>query len=102
MRERFRLEEGVGAPILRPMSSHSQTEAREHLSDLIDRALAGENVVITRDGRPVVKIRPVEAEAVAPVLTQAGIDWIVAHRMRVAPGGPNAAELVREMRDEGY
>jgi prevent-host-death family protein len=34
-------------------------EAKTHLSRLIDRALAGEEVVIARAGRPVVKLQPV-------------------------------------------
>ena len=35
-------------------------DARATLSRLIDRALAGEEVVITRKGKPVVKLVPVE------------------------------------------
>jgi prevent-host-death family protein len=37
----------------------SVAEAKTHLSELIDRALAGEEVVITRHGRPVVALKPV-------------------------------------------
>ncbi|MFL5257013.1 MAG: type II toxin-antitoxin system Phd/YefM family antitoxin [Rhodopila sp.] len=32
------------------MTQHSAAEAKNQLSDLIDRALAGEDVVITRHG----------------------------------------------------
>jgi prevent-host-death family protein len=42
------------------MSTVSVYDARASLSRLIDRALAGEEVVITRKGRPVVKLIPVE------------------------------------------
>ena len=42
------------------MSTVSVYDARASLSRLIDRALAGEEVVITRKGRPVVKLTPVE------------------------------------------
>ena len=35
-------------------------DARASLSRLIDRALAGEEVVITRKGKPVVKLTPVQ------------------------------------------
>lgn len=34
-------------------------EAKTHFSKLIDRALAGEEIVITRDGGPVARLTPV-------------------------------------------
>lgn len=37
-------------------------EAKTHLSQLVDRALAGEEVVIGRNGKPAVKLVPVEEE----------------------------------------
>lgn len=39
---------------------HSIVEAKNNLSALIDRALAGEEVVITRHGKPVVRLAPAE------------------------------------------
>jgi prevent-host-death family protein len=36
-------------------------EAKTHLSRLLDRALAGEEVVIARAGRPLVRLVPVAA-----------------------------------------
>ena len=41
------------------MSEHTISDAESRLSDLIDRALAGEGIVITREGRPAVELRPV-------------------------------------------
>ena len=41
------------------MPTFSIHEARTHLSRLIARAEAGEEVVITRDGKPVVRMEPV-------------------------------------------
>jgi prevent-host-death family protein len=40
-------------------------EAKTHLSALLARAEEGEDIVIARDGKPVVRLRPVEG-AVAP------------------------------------
>ncbi len=40
------------------MSSYSVAEAKNGLPSLIDKALAGEEVVITRRGREVVELRP--------------------------------------------
>ena len=45
------------------MSTHSVAEAKNQLSRLIDRALNGESVVITRHGHPVVEIKPVKSPA---------------------------------------
>ena len=40
--------------------NHSIVEAKNNLSALVDRALAGEDVTITRHGRPVVRLVPAE------------------------------------------
>lgn len=42
------------------MSEHGMHEAKTHLSKLVERALAGEDVVLTRRGEPAVKLVPVE------------------------------------------
>jgi prevent-host-death family protein len=38
--------------------------AKTHLSRLVDRALAGEEIVIARSGKPLVRLVPVEPRAV--------------------------------------
>lgn len=35
-------------------------EAKTHLSQLVERALAGEEIVVTRRGKPAVRLTPVE------------------------------------------
>jgi prevent-host-death family protein len=79
------------------MSTHSVVEAKNRLSELIDRALAGEGVVITRHGRPVVELRPV-AEPARRV-TAGDLDWLASRRVGVA-SAEDAGALVRRMRDE--
>jgi prevent-host-death family protein len=83
------------------MSNHSVVEAKNKLSELIDRALKGEAVVITRHGQPVVEIKPVKKPS-RPI-TQADIDWLKANRVpvRLSPT-ENAGELVSRMRDEDW
>ena len=44
------------------MHQVSVHEAKTHLSRLLRRATAGEDVVITRSGRPVVRLVPVEED----------------------------------------
>jgi prevent-host-death family protein len=56
------------------MGSHSVVEAKNKLSELIDRALRGEGVVITRHGTPVAELRPIPAPP-RPVTT-ADIEWL--------------------------
>jgi prevent-host-death family protein len=81
------------------MSTHSVAEAKNQLSRLIDRALKGEDVVITRRGEPVVELKPVRP-APRPI-TAADIEWLRARRVGRKMPGTDAGTLVREMRDEG-
>lgn len=80
------------------MSVHSVADAKNRLSKLIDRALDGEDVVITRHGRPVAELRaiPLPARPVSP----ADLDWLAARRVPTRRGSQNAGELLSEMRSE--
>ena len=82
------------------MGEHSVIEAEEHLSELIDRALAGESVVITRDGRPVANLQPIPRSG-RPV-TAEDLDWLAARRARTAAPSEDAGHLVGRMRDEDW
>jgi prevent-host-death family protein len=83
------------------MGKHSVAEAKSHLSSLIDRALDGDEVIITRHGTPVVEIRPVVKQA--RVLTHEAIEWLDANRVvPQRPATQNAAEIIRQMRDEDW
>jgi prevent-host-death family protein len=85
------------------MSRHSVAEARNNLSELIARAERGEEVVITRHGRPVIELKPVEQTRAGPRrMTQADTDWLDANRIHPASEGPDSATLIRQMRDAGY
>ena len=82
------------------MSTHSVADAKNKLSELIDRALKGEDVVITRHGTAVVELRPVSKPPRA--ITQADIDWLDQRRVgRLAPE-EDAGTLVSRMRDEDW
>jgi prevent-host-death family protein len=80
------------------MGTHSVAEAKNRLPELIDRALKGEGIVITRHGRPVVELKPIP-EPARPV-SAADLDWLAARRVKVRGTKKNAAELVSAMRDE--
>ena len=81
------------------MSTHSVAEAKNRLSELIERALKGEGIVITRRGEPVVTLKPVRPPP-RPI-TDADIEWLRARRVGRAMAKTDAATLVRQMRDEG-
>lgn len=80
------------------MSTHSVAEAKNKLPELIDRALKGEGVVITRHGRPVVELKPIP-EAARPV-SSSDIDWLVSHRAGTRHAKDDAGRLLTRLRDE--
>ena len=82
------------------MASHSVADAKNHLSELIDRAVGGEEVVITRHGTPVAVLKGV-APARRPV-TDEEIEWLRRHRVKGAPPAQDAGALVSRMRDEDW
>jgi prevent-host-death family protein len=84
------------------MASYSVVEAKNQLSALIDRAVAGEEVVITRHGHPVVRLDSV-AQPPAPKRSMAEmLDWLAERRASRGPAPEeDAATTVRRMRDEG-
>ncbi len=82
------------------MSSYSVADAKTHLSNLIDRALAGEGVIITRHGQPVIEFKPIPP--VARPITDADLDWLDANRVGTALPQTDAGTLVSEMRDDDW
>jgi prevent-host-death family protein len=82
------------------MGTHSVADAKNHLPQLIDRALAGETVVITRHGHPVVELKPVSPPPHR--VTQADLDWLEAHRVGLIGEGESAVTLLQRTRDEDW
>lgn len=81
------------------MARYGVAEAKDGLPGLIDKALAGEQVVITRHGRPVVELRALESEN-ARLDRQEALERLAELRASLPPLDRTAAEIVREMRDE--
>ncbi len=79
------------------MSQHSVADAKNHLSDLINRALAGESVVITRHGHPVVELRPVRPSQRR--VTPEDLDWLAARRVDMN-STVDAGTLLSRLRDD--
>jgi len=81
------------------MAKYSVADAKNNLSELIDRALKGEGVLITRHGKPVIEFKPVPAP-VGPV-GDADLNWLAAHRLQPKRRpAEDAGVLISRMRDE--
>ena len=74
----------------------SVRQAKDQLSSLLDLAEAGEEIVITSDGRPkamIVRFRPFIH----------GAPWVSLKKFRdTMREGPDSTPMIREMRDSGY
>lgn len=83
------------------MGTHSISETS--LAEVVDRALAGEDVVVTRDGRPVAEIHAIKQHEIARPTTAADLDWLAERRKGI--GGRSkldAGAFVSKMRDEDW
>jgi len=80
------------------MSMYSVAEAKNNLSQLIDRASKGEDVVITRHGLPVAELRGVPRKGQR--MTEADLEWLRARQIQLRPGAEDAGQMVSRMRDE--
>ena len=73
------------------MTAYSVADAKNSLPKLIDRALQGEEVVITRHGKPVVELRPAFSRPTAAIGTH---EWLF-ERTRSRPGvGLTSVEIL--------
>lgn len=82
------------------MSTYSVAHAKEQLSRLIEEALSGETVTITRHGKPVVELHSVEKPEPIRRPSAELIERIAAEAKKRGPLGISGVDLVREMRDE--
>ncbi|HEX5125548.1 MAG TPA: type II toxin-antitoxin system prevent-host-death family antitoxin [Rhodocyclaceae bacterium] len=79
------------------MSAYSIAEAKAHLSELLKRAEAGEEVVITRRGEAVVRMAPMKTE-------RKPADWARIDTLRKSMPAmkTNSVDIVRDVREERY
>ena len=83
------------------MSSHSIAETKNRLSELVARAEKGEEVVITRHGRPVAKISGVQNKEPHRI-TKEDVEWLRKHRVKGKIPEEDAGTFVSRMRDEEW
>ena len=75
----------------------SVAEAKAHLSELLDRVEAGEEVVITRRGHAVARLTA-EKKTKQPL----PLPSLAEFRARMPHWRKSSVELLREMRDQDY
>ena len=80
------------------MSNHSVAEAKSQLSKLIDRALKGEGVVITRRGQPVIELKPLRPPP--RQVTPSDLEWLRRMRAQLPYCNTDAGTFISQMRDE--
>ena len=82
------------------MSRYSVVQAKNRISELIRRAIDGEDVVITSHGQPVVELKSLKR---APKrMTEADFEWLRARRARLPMAKVDAGTFVSQMRDDEW
>jgi prevent-host-death family protein len=79
------------------MAAYSVAEAKKSLPALIENTEAGEHVVITRHGHPVVELRPLAAVKTRSVSSYA---WLKQKRAARKPIGMTSVELLNEVDED--
>ena len=81
------------------MANFNETDAANILDELIDRALGGESVIITRGGATIIELRALR-HAPGPI-TEADLAWLDAWRVTpLKPLADGGGTLLLRMRDE--
>jgi prevent-host-death family protein len=78
------------------MATYSVADAKNHLPKLIDRAIEGEEVIITRRGKPVIELRPAAARPKSPAGTDAWLFQRTRARRTVGITSVELLDLVNE------
>ncbi len=81
------------------MTTYSVAEAKAVLPSLINRALSGEEVIITRHGKPMVELRPA-APTPSTVAVSAAHERLLSGRIKLPAGAPTSVELLNMIYDE--
>ncbi|MDP3691722.1 type II toxin-antitoxin system Phd/YefM family antitoxin [Bradyrhizobium sp.] len=82
----------------RRMSTYSIAQAKDQLSKLVDEVLEGQQVIITRYGKPVVELRP--ATPAGRPVTAKDIDWLRRCRETLPSFDGDTVADIRAMRDD--
>jgi len=81
------------------MTRINLADAKARLSEIVDRAEAGESIEITRRGKPVAKIGPTEKKR---ELKPVDVEALRKVRETMPYQQESGADIIRRMRDSGY
>ena len=86
------------------MAEYTVAEARNNLPKLLNQALAGEEVTITRRGKALVTLVPKQQKIVTPDGPKSAhdVEWLDRHRVCTNDPNFDATAVIRAMRDESY
>jgi len=79
------------------MAAYSVADAKNALPKLIDSALQGEEVVITRHGKPVAEVRPISAQ---PADASATYAWLKKRRLTRRSTGLTSVQILDHLYEE--
>jgi prevent-host-death family protein len=82
------------------MAQYSVAEAKARFSELIDKAGAGQSVVITRHGQPVAELKPVETARAPAKMSEPELGALAAGRAR-RKAKTSPVEFLLALRDRG-
>ena len=77
------------------MPHYSVATTKDQLSSLIDKALNGEEVIITRHGKPTVELRIVQRPRESNRTRAEWMEWLKERREKLRPVGITSVELKR-------
>lgn len=80
------------------MATYGVAEAKNNFTHLLDRAESGEQITITRHGKPVAELRSLPA--LTPEQRKARMVEIAERRLSRPPLGMTSVELINSMYDE--
>ncbi len=80
------------------MTTYSVANAKTGLPRLIDRALEGEEVIISRHGTPVAELRPLRAAT--QKASSATYAWLIARRDARPEVGLTSVEILDQLYDD--
>lgn len=80
------------------MATYTLAQAKDQLSKLVDEAMTGAPVTITRHGKPAVHL--MAAQPAPRPMTQADLDDLAAFRATIPYVDIDSGKFIRAMRDE--
>ena len=82
------------------MANYSVAEAKDRLPTLLNAALRGEPVTITRRGKPIANLTAVVPEPTADAPAYGSTAWLLEELAKLPPIEGDLQKILRNMRDD--